>query len=61
MDVLILEKFINLFNQLESIKSDKIGDRFTKWKETEIHKLDYDLSSSGDNTLDVFFDEDSDG
>ena len=61
MDVLILEKFINLFNQLESIKSDKIGDRFTKWKETEIHKLDYDSSSSGDNTLDVFFDEDNDG
>ena len=53
MDVLILERFINMFNSLESITAPKIETKFTEWKESEIHERhEYIKSGSEDNTLD---------
>jgi len=52
MDVLILEKFINMFNSLESINAPKIDVKFTDWKESEFHHIKTPKSVTEDNTLD---------
>ena len=60
MDVLILEKFINMFNSLESINAPKIDAKFTEWKESEIHHIKNIKSGSEDNTLDKDDSDDDD-
>lgn len=58
MDVLILEKFINLFNSLESIEAPKIDSLFTDWKVSDVHNKNSKTTDTKDNTLDVEDQED---